>query len=319
MGLLVARAGPAVVGSMLARVGWAFPVTVLLYGGHQAVRAAALRLSIVGWPLRFAETVRIRISAEAIDALTFTGPFLAEPAKGWLLMRCGVSVEAAFGAVAVEYLLYTTVSAVTVAVTALLLIARGVVPPAMQPAAYVAFGGAITFVAAVAFAAVSGVGLVAPFFRALHPLAVRLRIARAAVAADWVGRVECVLMSLLHDRPARALKVLALEVVAHTLFLLEIWIVLATLGFSLTGGDLLVVEGGVKLTQAAFFFIPGQLGASEAGYLWLVGSLGLPAAAGLTLALVRRARSFAVAGAGLLALALLKDSGAPPENDRPRP
>src|SRR5207244_13119603 len=53
----------------------------------------------------------IRFAAEAVEMLTFTGPFLAEPAKGWLLTRHGVTAAQAFGAIAIEYLAYTLVSA----------------------------------------------------------------------------------------------------------------------------------------------------------------------------------------------------------------
>jgi hypothetical protein len=73
-----------------------------LYAGHQALRAWALRLSAV-WPgaVAYADAVAIRFSGEAIQFLTSTGPFLAEPSKALLFGRCGLTktepVAVAFG------------------------------------------------------------------------------------------------------------------------------------------------------------------------------------------------------------------------------
>ena len=89
--------------------------------------------------------------------------------------------------------------------------------------------------------------------------------------------------------------------------ILEIWIVVAALGFRLPWRDPLIIEGGVKFIAVAFSFIPGQFGASEGVYALLFGAIGLPTAAGLTLALVRRVRGVLVAAAGVITLAFVGD------------
>lgn len=71
--------------------------------------------------------------------------------------------------------------------------------------------------------------------------------------------------------------------------------------------DPLILEGGAKFIGTAFAFVPGQVGASEGVCALLAGAIGLPAAAGLTLALVRRVRGLLVAAAGVVALARLGD------------
>jgi len=48
---------------------------------------------------------------ETIQFLTFTGPFLAEPAKMWLLQKRGLSPKRAVAATVSEYLIYTLTSA----------------------------------------------------------------------------------------------------------------------------------------------------------------------------------------------------------------
>lgn len=56
------------------------------------------------------------------------GPFLAEPAKGWLLTQRGLTSAEAFGGVAIEYLLYTLVSGWMAAIALAVLISRGALP-----------------------------------------------------------------------------------------------------------------------------------------------------------------------------------------------
>ena len=110
MTVLVWRAGPRVVWAILVRTGWSFLSFLAIYGVHLTLRAAALWRTVLGGRLRFADVFRIRLAGEAVEMLTFTGPFLAEPAKGWLLTRRGLPAPNAFAAVVTEYLLYTVAS-----------------------------------------------------------------------------------------------------------------------------------------------------------------------------------------------------------------
>ncbi|PYQ71813.1 MAG: hypothetical protein DMG01_25160, partial [Acidobacteria bacterium] len=132
----------------LARVGWRFAAAAAIYAVHVGIRAVALWRSLLDGPVRFADVLRIRLSGEAVEMLTFTGPFLAEPAKGWLLRNRGVTTAAAFAAVITEYLLYTVVAAWLMVAALWLLLVRGVLPPGMRPAASVAMGIVIAFLAA---------------------------------------------------------------------------------------------------------------------------------------------------------------------------
>src|SRR6059036_2278088 len=88
---LVWYEGPRLIAGMLARVGWRFAAAAAIYAMHVGIRAVALWRSLLDGPVRFADVLRIRLSGEAVEMLTFTGPFLAEPAKGWLLTNRGVT------------------------------------------------------------------------------------------------------------------------------------------------------------------------------------------------------------------------------------
>jgi hypothetical protein len=85
--------------------------------------------------------------------------------------------------------------------------------------------------------------------------------------------------------------------------IVEAWLVLAMLGA--TPGLLSVVlfEGTSRLFNAAGQLVPGKLGVSEATSATIAGALQIGSAQGLSLALVRRARSLAWSAVGMAILA----------------
>jgi hypothetical protein len=297
--LLVWHAGPRLVLSMLGRVGWSFLAVAGIYALHLTIRAAALRRTILRVSVRYVDALRIRLAGDALSKLTLTGPFLSEPAKGWLLKQRGVPGADAFAAVAAEYLLYTVVSAWFVTLAVSLLLTQDSFAPAVGRAAAVALGMTIAFLVAFAFAAITGIGLIVPILRASHIL---IGKQRAEYAAREFGPVEGVLVAFLHAHPWRLTEVLVLEVAAHLALISEIWIVMPVLGLDPSWTGVLILEGGTKFIAIAFAFIPGQVGASEGVYALLAGTVGLPTAAGLTLALVRRMRGLLIAAASIVVL-----------------
>lgn len=299
LALLVVRLGPAVILSLLQQIGWGFAIIPLLYTAHLAVRSAALWRSLPAATLGYVDVFRIRLAGEAVEMLTFTGPFLAEPAKGLLLVRAGTTTANAFGAVAIEYLLYTLVSAWMAAAALLLLLLRGALTGPLRAATIGLVAGIGVFTLGFIFAAATGIGLVVPAVRALGAVVGRDRADRAVAAIDPSERV---LVGFMHARGARFVEVMALEGAAHTLLALEVATALYTLKLPFGWLDPFIVEGGVKFISVVFFFIPGQVGASESVYTILFQALGFPAAAGLTLSLVRRVRALAVAAVGTVAL-----------------
>src|SRR5438874_1884078 len=199
--LLVWRTGPALVLSMMARVRWAFLFVSAAYSIHIALRAAALWRSVLSVPIRYREVLRIRVSGEAVEMLTFTGPFLAEPAKGWLLKRQGLSGAAAFGGVAVEYLVYTLTSAWMAAGALSLLLGRGVLPLGLRRPAVGIVAAMALFTLGFAAAAATGVGLIAPIVRGVG----------AKAAAIRIDPVERVMVGFMHREPRRLAQVIAIE------------------------------------------------------------------------------------------------------------
>jgi hypothetical protein len=162
--------------------------------------------------------------------------------------------------------------------------------------------GAITL--GVAFAAATGIGLIAPVVR----WAV-LRLRRGFTVIPRIEALEQVLVGFLSTRRQRALEVLLVQAAAHAALALEVWIVFRALNFDVAWTVPLLFEGAVKFVDVAFFYVPGHLGAQEGFYALVARALGLPPAAGLALAVIRRIRGLVVGAAGLAAPSVLEGSG----------
>ena len=295
---LIWRAGPAVVWALLIDLRWRFVVVAGLYTMYLATRAMALWRIVPS--LRYADVFRVRLSGATIEILTFTGPFFAEPTKGWLLTRFGLSTDRAFAAIATEYLLYDVVTGCLSIAAVVTLIALGALPPIVRPIAFTLIGITSAFLTAFTYTAVSGVGVIAPFIGA----SARVIGRRATIAAEKIGRIERVLVNFLQCRRRALAEVVAIELLSQVLMVLEIHVVLTAIVGTSRWWHPPVIEGAVKYVGLAFAFVPGQFGASEGVYAFVTRMLGLTATAGLTLALVRRLRGVLVAGIGVTALTL---------------
>jgi hypothetical protein len=305
---LVRHVGVSVIAGLLRQVGWSLLPISGLYALHVALRAFALWRGLPDGLLPFADVLRVRIAGEAVEMLTFTGPWLAEPAKGWLLTRHGIGASEAFGFIALEFLLYTLTAAWMAAAALTVLLRRSLLPPGFGVPIVILFSviGAITL--GFGLAVVSGRGLVVPMLRRAGRAT---GIAALARAADLVAPGEGVLVAFLSGRRLRLMEVVGAEALSHLLLAAEIAIVFQALGVLGRWDDALVFEGASKFIGAAFFFVPGQIGAQEGVYTVLGSALGAPAAAGLTLALARRIRGVIVALAGLALIRIAPQHQAP--------
>jgi len=299
LAVIVRSMGPGEILALVRRVGLAFFVAAFLYWVHLLARAYAIWRALPPRRLTLLDVIRIRMATESIETLTFTGPFLAEPAKGALFIERGLTLADAAGAIAFEYLTYSVMAA-WIALYALVALQIGhLLPPRMTPAVIALIAGLGLFSAAFLFAAVTGIGLLVPLARSSR---VVLGQRRAHALATRIAPTEQVLLGFLHGRPALLLEVLAAQFVGHALLVAEVWVLLHAMQVPIVPSQAWLIEGGVKFINTAFFFVPGQVGASEGVNAVLVRSLGFPAAAGVTLALLRRLRSLLVAMCGLAAL-----------------
>src|SRR5436190_3201665 len=153
LGALLWRLGPSEVLDALGRIRWYFLPVLGLGGAHQMVRALALRACVLrAGVLRYRDALAIRLSGEAIQSLTFTGPMLAEPTKAWLLTRRGLTLREGFAATITEYLIYTLVTAAMSMTGLLYLVVRFGLSGALRTIAIATLGVCAAFLVASAIA-----------------------------------------------------------------------------------------------------------------------------------------------------------------------
>ena len=304
--LLLRQIGVAVMVDMFRQLGWAFLLITAVYTLHTAMRAVALWCCLGRSRIRFRDVARVRLSGEAVEMLTFTGPFLSEPTKGVLLKRYGIDTADAFGGLAAEYLVYIIVGFFLATGALVVLLSREALGAGSEVPIIGLLLTLAAFTMAFVYAAVTRRRLIAPGISWLG-WAVGLGD-RASRAAETIGPVEDVLVGFLHDRPARLFEVMGIEMLAHALLAADIWIALRALGFPVNPVDPFVLEGGIKLVGLIFFYVPAELGAAEGAYVVLATALKFGAAAGLTIALVRRVRALIIGLVGLAVVTLSREA-----------
>jgi lysylphosphatidylglycerol synthase-like protein len=295
--LIVRHMGAGTILQLARKSGWALLWMAVLYALHLGVRAWVIWRNLPPGHLSLVDVLRIRFAAESVEMLTFTGPFLAEPAKGWMFIRRGVSAADAVGVIAFEYLTYTLVAADLALVGVSVLLYRHALPPAVRVPLMVLVGVLAAFTFGVFYAAVTRIGLIVPAVRKFAGL---LGPQRADALVAKIAPMEQRLVALLHDRPLRLVETLAAQFGGHGLLAVEIAVLFDALGLTFRAADPWILEGGVKFINFVFVFVPGQVGAAEGVNAMLTSALGLPAAVGVTLSLLRRVRAIGVAAFGLI-------------------
>ena len=304
---LVVHLGAAQITRLLLEIGWYFVLVAAIYVGYQMVRTFAYwKCVAVSGHCSYWDLLRLRLSGEAIQFLTATGPFLAEPAKMWLLRRQGLTAKRAVAATVSEYLLYTFTSAAFAVAGLTYLLQHFQLSGAMGISAKALVFAMGTFLAAAACAIVFRIyliGAILTWFRRLPMIGKHLPFEDRDIRDT-----EDLLFIVLRDRPVRLLSILAVEFAAQALLVLELFVLLQAMGETSSFQKPFLIEGATKFIGLAFFFIPGQMGAAEGTYALIFKTVGLSASSGFALAVARRLRSVLVAGAGLAFAPLWRDT-----------
>jgi hypothetical protein len=304
LAVLLWQLGPSEIVDSVGRIGWYFIPVLSLYAAHHAARALALRMCLLRpGLLAYRDALAIRLSGEAIQSLTLTGPLLAEPTRAWLLTRRGLTLQEGFAAVITEYLINSFVTA-GMSIVGLVYVVRH-----FQTASAVeglAIGIVVVFSA---FLVASAVAIVRRFYLIGTVIAGLARVGvlrgRLRPNMSWINRMEDLLLAILRDRPGRFLTIALIEVTAQALLVLELLCLLRALGVFSTTVTALVIEASTKIIDIAFLFVPLQVGVAEGTYALVFTVVGLPSVAGFAVAFGRRIRSLVVASLGLVTLALL--------------
>lgn len=305
----VGSAGVTDVAAGIRRIGWAFLLILGLAGLRLLARAAAwVRCMPDGHGLRLRHVFPAVLAGDALGNLTPLSVLIGEPAKA-IYLRRRAPLARVLPALAVETLFYalTTVVVVAAGGTALLLRLR---PPAAEWLATAAPLATIVLLAVAAHAviwtrtplvgrATSWLGRSVPPGGGLARAAERLRDIEARVHREYPRD------------PRRLLGVTALEFGFHLLAVAEVAVMLNLLmDRPVTLADALVFEAANRFITVVFKFVPLRVGVDEAGTALFAEALQFGAAAGVTMALVRKGRMLVWMSIGVAAV-VRRGLGAP--------
>jgi uncharacterized protein (TIRG00374 family) len=303
---LTVRLGVHEILGMLASIQWSFVLVLGLYGTHQFLRGLAF-IVCVPEPRRlsFKDALAVRLSGEAVQYLTFSGPVLAEPAKALLLTRRGLTTWEGLATTLTEYLASSLMAAVMAIAGLSYVIAAMPVSGRVRTAAVVVWAGMLAFV--VAFAV--GIGARIHIIGAVVRTVARLPIIRGRLRDRITGLpgAENLLIATLRDRPARLARLLLIEALGQICLGLELLVLLMAMSLSPSVLIVMFIEGATKFLTGGLFFVPGQVGVAEGTYAVIFAAFGLPAAAGFAVSFIRRLRSIMTAAVGLAAMSWLTD------------
>jgi hypothetical protein len=293
--VLVRRAGTGAVLAGVRQVGWGFLAILAISGVRILVRAAAWRLCLDPADMRTLSLGRAfsaGLCAEAIGSLTPLGLLASEPAKAaWA--RDAVPFGRAMSAVAVENVLYSISVAMVIALGTVALLLSFNLPQGMRHAGELS----LVLVAVVFGVLVAAFWLVARRSDVLSSLAGRVTAGRLAAR---VRRIEMRAQEAVHLSRRRLVPIALLEGVFHIGGIAEAYMTIWLLtGEAPTILAAFVIETANRIVNVVFRFVPLRMGVDEAGTALMTNVLGLGATAGVTLAIVRKARVLFWSGAGI--------------------
>lgn len=285
------------------RVGWGLVPILALAGFRFVLRAESWRRCMAASVrLPFRQAFTAYLAGDAIGNVTPLGLIASEPTKVFLI-RHHLATGAAASSLALDVFLYSTSVVLMLAVGLVALLVTLPLPVGWRMGIAAGIGG-LLIALAVTWRLMGGTW---EDTRGARP---RWR-ARLAALRDSV-------LTLSAGHPARLWPVLLFHGLFHVCAFLEVFIALRWLG--VPGGpsvaEALVFSALDRAVIIVFKFVPFRIGVDEMSSGGMAALLGWPVAAGVTLAILRKVRSVAWTGVGLLLIAA-HPAQAAPAADRP--
>jgi hypothetical protein len=292
----VQRAGVTEILDGVRRVGWGLLIVLLSGGARLLVRAQCWRLCVrrtpgepESRPLAFGLAWGAFLAGDALGSVTPLGLLASEPTKVFLT-RHHLATRESVASLALENLVYSASVVAMVALGIAVLLATIALPPLWRWI---------------------GVGSLAGLTLAAAGVARLLRGTWDDGRGDrprWRERLADVRIAVVGfsaEFRSRLWQVFALDLLFHTLAVLEIYVTLRwVLGpGNVTVPQAIVFEALNRIVTVAFKFVPFRIGVDEALSGALAPLLALDPAAGVTLAVVRKIRNLFWSGVGLAVVA----------------
>ena len=286
----------------LLRIGFGFFVVLGLSGLRHFLRTIAMRAAVPAEHRRitFRQAFAARLGGEAISFLTFTGPLLGEATKVALL-RKRVPLTYGVPALVVDNLLYNLSVAFFILSGACVMLAKYSLPPPVYIVLLIIAVAAALGLVVVVLAAKRRVMLLTWIIDRMAQL--RLSPKVILKRRHHIYHLESKVYDFYKHHPTAFFVMIACNLLAHAASVVEVYLALKMLGFNPQVAQAYIIESLTKVINFAFAFVPGTIGVYEGGTeVILQKGLGFEPAAGLALALVRKAAIVFWTSIGLLVL-----------------
>lgn len=287
---LVWRTGPASLGENVRTLGWGLALIIALGGIAHVVKTWAWRLTLLDnkRQVSFARVFGLRLASEAVGQFGVVGQAFGETLRVSFL-NSTIPLAARIASVALDRALFVASGALVTVSGLIVLLVVAPLPRKLAVCAelFVAALLAIMILAGIAVRNRWGV------------LSGAAKVLRSVPGlGKWLNRegstirsVERDLLEFWHGTPETFWMSFGLNIVCQFLAVLEVYLTLRLMGFHLAIFAAVVAEALTKLVNTMGALSPGNVGLYEGGNMLIAKLFGLSAAAGLTVALVRRFRA----------------------------
>jgi phosphatidylglycerophosphate synthase len=303
---LIHRAGPAELLASMVALGWGLALIIAWGGVAHILKTWAWRLTLLDakHQVSFARMLGLRLSSEAVGQFGGLAQLFGDGLRVSLLGPA-ISLSHGIASVTIDRAFFVISAAV---VSLLGLSAVLIVLPLPHKLILYAIVFACILLGFVLLSAIairnrwplfSRTGEVLGRIRYLKPFIDRKRA--------LIYSVEETLLDFYHSTPRAFWASLLLNFACHAAAIVEVYLIVRLMGAKLSLFGALAIEALTKLVNIAGTFNPGNIGTYEGGNMLITKMFGLTAAAGLTLAFVRRLRALFWAGVGILCLIILSN------------
>ena len=299
---VINRVGVQPLFDALLRIGFGFFVIVGLSGLRHVLRTISMRAAVPPEHRRitFRQAFAARLGGEAISFLTFTGPLLGEATKVALL-RKRVPLTYGVPALVVDNLLYNLSVIFFILSGAVVMLVKYPLPREVNMVLFAIAGVAALGILVAVIAAKRRVMLLTWIVDRLAQL--RLSPKVILRKRQHIYHLESKVYDFYKHHPTAFFVMVACNLLAHAASVAEVFLALKMLGFETGVAQSYIIESLTKVINAVFAFVPGTIGVYEGGTeVILQKGLGFEPAAGLALALVRKAAIVSWTSIGLLVL-----------------
>jgi hypothetical protein len=274
----------------IGRVGWGLVPILALAGLRFALRTQAWRQCMrADARLPFGSALAAFLAGDAVGSVTPLGLAASEPTKAFLA-RHRLATADALSSLAIDNLVYAGSALAMVAIGVVVLLASVPLPPAWRE-------GGVVLLVVLAAGTVAG-----------------LRLLRGTWSPEqgprpaWRERLAGIRRSVVDfsaANPGQLWRAFGLGMGFHVVAVIEVYLTLAWIRADVapTVSQSVIFEALNRVVTLAFKFVPFRVGVDEALSGALAPGLHVPAAIGVTLAIVRKVRNLFWAAIGLALMA----------------